>query len=303
MPNVKRITPCLWFEDQAEEAATFYTSTFANSKLGSVTRYGREGHEVHGRPEGTVMTVQFEVAGLPFTALNGGPHFRFTPATSFFVNCESASELDALWEKLSSGGSLLMPLQSYPFSERYGWVSDRYGLSWQLNLANSPQAIVPFLMFVGTQNGRAEEAARFYASVFENSGVETIEHFGAEDDVTEGTVKRALYSLDGQEFMALDGGLAHDFTFTEAVSFMVGCESQKEVDYFWGKLSEGGDERAQQCGWLKDKFGVSWQVVPDELGELVGGPDSEKSQRAVKAMLRMKKIDIGEIRRAYQGAI
>jgi len=160
--NIQKITPCLWFDSQAEEAANFYTSVFKDSSIGRITRYGKEGYEIHGRPEGSVMTVEFEIDGLTFTALNGGPVFKFN----------------------------------------------------------------------------------------------------------------------------------------EAISFQVNCGTQEEVDYYWEKLSEGGDEKAQQCGWLKDKYGMSWQIIPEVLGELVGDPDSEKSQRAMKAMLQMKKIDIGKIRRA-----
>jgi predicted 3-demethylubiquinone-9 3-methyltransferase (glyoxalase superfamily) len=165
MALAQKITPCLWFDNQAEEAAAFYTTIFTNSRIGRVTRYGKEGFEIHGRPEGSAMTVEFVLDGQPFTALNGGPLFRFN----------------------------------------------------------------------------------------------------------------------------------------EAVSFQVMCETQAEVDFYWEKLSQGGDEQAQQCGWLKDKFGLSWQVFPHALIELVGDPGSDKSQRAMKAMLRMKKIDLEKIRQAYDG--
>ena len=165
MQITQKITPCLWFDNQAEEAANFYASVFKIAKTGRISRYGKEGYEIHGRPEGTVMTVEFEIAGQTFTALNGGPVF----------------------------------------------------------------------------------------------------------------------------------------TFNEAVSFQVMCETQDEVDYYWEKLSEGGDEKAQLCGWLKDRYGLSWQIVPKGLAELVGDPESANSQRAMKAMLQMKKIDIDKIRRAYDG--
>ncbi len=165
MPDLQTITPCLWFDDQAEEAAEFYTAIFKNSRILGVTRYGEAGREIHGKPAGSIMTVAFELDGQAFTALNGGPLF----------------------------------------------------------------------------------------------------------------------------------------TFTEAISFQVRCETQEEVDYYWGKLSEGGDARAQQCGWLKDKYGVSWQVVPTALLEMINDPDAEKSRRAMEAMLQMKKIDIETLKRAYAG--
>jgi predicted 3-demethylubiquinone-9 3-methyltransferase (glyoxalase superfamily) len=165
MPNPQRIAPCLWFEDQAEEAARFYTGIFKNSRIGTISRYGEAGREVHRRPPGSVMTVAFELDGQEFTGLNGGPVFKFN----------------------------------------------------------------------------------------------------------------------------------------EAISFQVYCQDQKEVDYYWEKLGEGGDEKAQQCGWLKDKYSVSWQIVPTVLIDMVSDPTSEKSRRAMAAVLQMKKIDIAELERAYTG--
>jgi predicted 3-demethylubiquinone-9 3-methyltransferase (glyoxalase superfamily) len=164
MAIIQKITPCLWFDNQAEEAAKFYVSLFENSAMGAVTRYGKEGFEVHGRPEGSVLTVSFRLEGQEFTALNGGPHFKFS----------------------------------------------------------------------------------------------------------------------------------------EAISFVVRCETQTEVDRYWDKLGDGGDQRAQQCGWLKDKYGVSWQIVPAALFEMMSGTDRIKSERVMRAVLRMKKLDVAALRRAYE---
>jgi predicted 3-demethylubiquinone-9 3-methyltransferase (glyoxalase superfamily) len=162
MQHIQKITPCLWFDDRAEEAAKFYTAIFPNSKILNISRYGEAGQEVHGKPPGSVMTVAFELAGQTFTALNGGPIFKFN----------------------------------------------------------------------------------------------------------------------------------------EAISLQVDCETQEEVDNYWQKLSEGGDEKAQQCGWLKDKYGVSWQIVPRVLTEMLGDANTGKSQRVMTAMLKMKKIDISELKQA-----
>jgi predicted 3-demethylubiquinone-9 3-methyltransferase (glyoxalase superfamily) len=162
---MQKITPCLWFDNQAEEAAKFYTSIFKKSKIGNISRYGKEGYEIHQREEGTVLTVDFEIEGQRFTGLNGGPVFKFN----------------------------------------------------------------------------------------------------------------------------------------EAISFVVHCKTQKEVDYYWEKLSEDGDERAKQCGWLKDKYGISWQIVPDVLGEMLHDKDQNKSERVMKSLLQMKKIDIEKLKRAYKG--
>ena len=165
MPSIRAITPCLWFDTQAEDAAKFYIGIFSNSRIVSVLRYGKEGYEIHRKPAGTVLTVEFELNGQPFTALNGGPEFKFN----------------------------------------------------------------------------------------------------------------------------------------EAISFQIDCETQEQVDYYWTRLSEGGDDRAQQCGWLKDKYGLSWQVVPTVLPEMLKDPDAAKAGRAMKAMLQMKKLDIDELKRAYAG--
>ena len=291
---MQKITPFLWFNDHAEEAMTFYTSIFQDSMIESISRFG---DDVPG-PKGKVMTGTFRLAGQEFMALNGGPQYQFTPATSFFVVCQDEKEIDALWEKLSAGGTVLMELGRYPFSEKFGWLNDRYGLSWQLSQAGLQQKITPFLMFVGDQAGRAEEAIRFYTAVFTNSTTINIQHYGAGMGEPEGTVQHAVFKLNGEEFMALDSGQGHAFTFTPAVSFFVSCETQEEVDYFWEKLSEGGEKGP--CGWLTDPFGVSWQIVPTILGVLMNDPDPEKARRVTQAMLQMGKIDIAGLKRAYE---
>jgi len=190
-----------------------------------------------------------------------------------------------------------MELSSYPWSKKYGWVADRFGLSWQVNLVGSSQKVSPLLMFVGKQSGKAEEAIRFYTSIFRNSSVATIEKFGKGTPQPEGNVMHARFSLDAEEFMAMDGGLDHQFTFTEATSFFVSCKTQAEVDEFWEKLSTGGEKG--QCGWLKDRYGVSWQIVPSRLGELLADKDPERVKRVTQAMLQMKKLDISQLEEAY----
>jgi predicted 3-demethylubiquinone-9 3-methyltransferase (glyoxalase superfamily) len=288
MQNVKnrvmqKIRPFLWFDGKAEEAAKFYTSIFKTSTVRSVSP----------------MSATFGLDGLEFIALNGGPQFKFTPAISFFVECKAQPEIDELWRKLSADGTVLMELAAYPFSEKFGWVQDKFGVSWQLNLAGRRQTITPFLMFVGEQHGKAEEAMSFYISLFKNSSVTRIERYGAGEAEGEGTVKHAKFVINGQQFMAMDSRREHPFTFTEAISFFVRCETQREIDYFWEKLSAGGEK--SRCGWLKDKFGVSWQIVPPILGEFLTDEDEEKSERVMKAMLEMDKLDITALRRAYQG--
>lgn len=300
MTTEHRITPFLWFDTQAEEAAEFYTSLFGAARILGVSRYA-EGAPM---PAGTAMSVRFELEGQPFNALNGGPAFKFTPAVSFLVACRSKEEVKSLWSRLSAEGTALMDLGEYPFSELYGWVADRYGLSWQVMFFGEReirQSITPTLMFVGAQCGRAEEAIALYTSVFHGSGMGEVMRYGEGDAPDrEGTIKHAGFTLEGQEFAAMDSAHPHDFAFNEAISFLVHCASQAEIDHFWGKLSSAPD--AEQCGWLKDQFGLSWQIIPDVLGELLGDKDAEKAQRVMEAMLQMRRMDIARLRQAYEGA-
>jgi len=191
-----------------------------------------------------------------------------------------------------------LELDTYPFSEKFGWVEDQYGVSWQLNLARRMGTITPFLMFVRENHGKAEEAMNFYVSLFKHSRIVAINRYGADEEEPEGTVKHATFSLNGQEFMAMDSNRVHPFTFTPAISFLVNCETQEEVDELWERFSEGGE--IEQCGWLKDKYGVSWQIVPTVLGELMQDNDSGESERVMRAMLQMEKLDIQALKRAYE---
>jgi predicted 3-demethylubiquinone-9 3-methyltransferase (glyoxalase superfamily) len=201
------------------------------------------------------------------------------------VSCETEEELNHLWQKLVDEGEILMELGEYPFSKKYGWLNDRYGVSWQLILADNPQKITPFLLFVSNQPGRAMEAIRFYLSIFKDSQLIDAE--------------KLTFQLNGLIFIALDGGLEHQFTFSPATSFFVNCETQEEVDCLWEKLSEGGQK--QMCGWLQDKYGISWQIIPTILGILMSDPDPVKVARVVKAMLQMTKMDISLLENAYKG--
>ncbi len=297
----QKIVPFLWFDDQAEEAVNFYTSIFKNSKIWGVTRYGKAGAKASGRPEGTVMTVDFEIEGQRFMGISAGPVFKFNPSISFHVRCKTKDEVDRLFEKLSKGGTVLMELGKYPFSERYGWTQDKYGVSWQVIFAGKheiKQKFIPALMFVGEVCGKAEEAVNFYTSIFQNAKVLSLTRYGkGEVPDKEGTIKYAAFTLEGQEFGAMESAYEHKFGFNEAISFMVSCSTQEEIDYFWGKLS--AVPQAEQCGWLKDKFGVSWQIVPTVLGEIMQDKDPRKSERVMEALLPMKKIDIKTLKQAY----
>ena len=193
---MQKITPFLWFDTQAEDAMKFYTSCFNNSKIISITRYpeGPLDGPMKGM-EGKVITGVFELAGQRFMALDGGPVFKFTPATSFFVNCETEEEINRLWQRLSDGGTVLMEFQEYPFSKKFGWLNDKFGLSWQLSLGPRSQKITPFLMFVGEQHGKAEEAINFYTSLFDNSSIDNVLRYSVGEGGQAGTVQHAIFHL------------------------------------------------------------------------------------------------------------
>ncbi len=291
-----KITTHLWYDKEAKEAAEFYTSVFKDSKIKSSTT-------LHNSHSGTIDIVSIEVMGQDFTLLSAGPLFKFNPSISFLVACETKDEVDTLWKKLSPGGSPLMELGEYPFSARYGWLRDKYGLSWQLifigNL-NIKQRITPTLMFVGNQCGKVEEAINFYASVFHNSKLGDILRYGeGQGPDKPGTVAHAAFTLEGQEFAAMDSALEHNFAFNEAISLMVHCKTQEEIDYYWGKLS--AVPKAEQCGWLKDKYGVSWQIVPTVMNEMFKEKDGRKLARVMEAFLKMKKFDIAALEDAFEG--
>lgn len=295
---MQKIVPHLWFDSKAEEAVSYYTSIFGNSKTGFIRRYGKAGQEIHKQKEGSVMTIDFEIEGFRFVALNGGPVFKFTPAISFFVRCGSEKEIDYLYEKLSDGGNALMSLSKYPFAEKFAWVEDRYGVTWQLILGDvGNQKIVPCMMFVGRVSGKAEEAMNLYMSAFKGSKIGSVEKYkSGEDPEVEGTIKRANLWLADEEFVVMDSNHKHEFSFTEAISLMVRCETQAELDYYWGKLT--ADPHAEQCGWLKDRFGVSWQIVPTILEKMFETLDEDKSDKLMDAVLKMKKLDILQIERS-----
>lgn len=296
---MQKITPCLWFDNNIEEAMRFYASVFKKSKIGKAAYFGDAGAKVSGMKKGSVMSIPFEIEGYEFLALNGGPMFKFTPAVSFFVYCKTKKEIDTLFAKLSAGGKVMMALDKYPFSEWYAFISDKFGVSWQLILGESKQKIVPCLLFVGIQVKTTEEAINLYTSAFKNSKIKHLQKYGAGGPAPKGSVMHALFSLEGQDFTAMSGGGKHEFTFTEATSFIVNCKTQKEVDHFWDALSKGGSKGP--CGWLKDKFGVSWQVVPTILDEMLADKDSKKAELAMKAMLQMGKLEIKKLEEAYKG--
>ncbi len=292
----QKITPNLWFDKEAKEAAELYLSVFTDAVIKDTTT-------LNGTPSGDADLVTIELFGQEFTLVSAGPLFKFNPSVSFLVACGSKEEVDQFWEGLAGGGTTLMELGFYPFSERYGWIQDKYGLSWQLMFSVAgevTQRIIPTIMFVGDVCGKAEEAVNFYASVFHDAEVGSIMRYGKDEEPDrQGTIRHAAFTLEGEEFAAMDSAREHNFALNEAISFIVHCEGQEEIDYYWEKLTAVPE--AEQCGWLKDKYGLSWQIVPNVMDEMLGDKDEEKVARVTEAFLQMKKFDIEKLREAYAG--
>jgi len=303
MSLVQPITPHLWFDTQAREAAAFYCEVFPDSKVDSIT-------QLHDTPSGDCDVVSFTLAGQPFMAISAGPLFKFNPSVSFIVNFHPAQgpqareRLDAMWARLIDGGQALMPLDAYPFSERYGWVQDRYGLSWQLILATPEREvrsmIEPALLFTGDVYGRAEEAGAFYRSVFDDSqeGRKVPYPAGMAPD-REGAMMYSDFRLGPTWFAAMDSAHPHGFGFNEAVSLLVTCRDQAEIDRYWAALSSVPE--AEQCGWCKDRFGVSWQITPVAMARIMNSGDQATIDRVTRAFLPMHKLDVAALEAAARG--
>lgn len=235
------------------------------------------------------MVVNFELWGKKFMGLNGGFMFKINPSISFFVYCKTAAQTDEIYNALAADGEPLMAIGKYDWSERYGWIKDKFGLTWQVMLAPE-EKIMPCLLFTGDKFGSAEAAINFYTSVFDNSAVNALHHYSNETPFA-GKVLFSDFNLNQYNITAMDGPGEHAFIFNEALSFVVTCQTQEEIDYYWNKLTEGGEE--SQCGWLKDKFGISWQIVPAILGQLMTDP--EKAPRVMQAFMQMTKFDIKKL--------
>jgi predicted 3-demethylubiquinone-9 3-methyltransferase (glyoxalase superfamily) len=268
--------PCIWFDKNAQTAAEFYCTFFPDSKIVS---------------HNPVVTI-WELYGQKFMGLNGGPMHQPNASISFFITCDSNDEIDFLWQKLIEDGKIMMPLNSYPWSPYFGFVQDKFGVCWQLykgKLNDVNQKIVPTFLFTDANFGKANDAINFYLSVFENSKTDGIAFYTEEEMPQKNIVKHGQFLLDNYVFMAMDGAGEHNFSFNEGLSFVINCDTQAQIDYYWNTFTTDGGQESM-CGWCKDKFGVSWQIVPSILGSLMNDP--EKRERVMNAFLKMKKFDI-----------
>lgn len=298
---MQKIIPNLWSNGNAREMAEFYASSFPDSRITGGSKYPESKEEgledFQLAMAGKDLTIELNLSGLDFVIINADDTFKSNSSNSFMVNFdpsqdENAKEnLNALWEKLIDGGTALMQLDKYPFSEWYGWVQDKYGYSWQLILTDpdgEPRpVIIPSFMFGGQAQNRASEAMDFYVSVFENSSRGAAYPYGEQTGpASPEALMFADFNLCGQWFTANDSAVEQNFNFSEAVSFQVNCRDQTEIDELWSKLSSVPEN--EQCGWCKDKFGVSWQIVPENMGELMQKPG------AFRTLMNQHKIVISE---------
>ncbi|AQW95132.1 VOC family protein [Elizabethkingia anophelis] len=278
------IFPCLWCNGDAKESAEFYCQVFG----GKIT-------------VDTPVVINIELFGQKLMLLNAGPQFEKNPSISFLINCASEEDVQHYWDQLSEGGMVLMELDSYPWSKKYGWIKDKYGTTWQLYFGEmQEQRLVPTLMFMHRNNGKAMEAMESYTSTFPESKIEGVLKYkdGGENGEDPENVQHAQFVINNYMLSCMDSSLDHKFDFNEGISLVIMTNDQKETDHLWNTLISGGG-RESMCGWLKDQYGVSWQIVPKKLIELMNDTDPAKSQKVVQAMLKMQKIIIAHLEEAY----
>ncbi|MFN5023811.1 MAG: VOC family protein [Chitinophagaceae bacterium] len=277
----QELSTCLWFDNKAKEAFQFYKDVFGDVELLSENP----------------MAVVYKIYGRRFMNFNGGPEYSINPSISFFISAANQEEIEVFWNKLSNCGNIMMPLNKYPWSEQYGWCADQYGVNWQLMLGHQSSCkIMPHMMFVGQNAGKTEEAIHFYASIFDKNKIVAISRYEEGEPDQTGFIKYSQFELQGLPFGAMDSSANHQFNFNEAVSFVITVDTQDEIDHYWNKLLEGG--KAGKCGWIKDKYGISWQVVPSILGKLMTNP--ETAPKATYAFLQMSKFIIADLEAAVK---
>lgn len=278
------IYPCLTLKGRVAEAADFYIQTFGEGKILQTSTY----------------VIQIQLSGQNFMLLNDGPSSTPNASISFMVMSETAEETELYWNKLIEGGSIFMPLNQYDWSIKYGWVQDKFGVSWQLytgNKSDTPQKFSPTLMFTAEHAGKAAEAIHFYTGLFPQSSIQGIMEYGETDADQPGYVKHAQFKINDFIAMAMDSSAAHNFAFNDAISLVVTCQDQAEIDQYWEQLTANGG-REVACGWLTDKYGISWQIIQKNLGKLLTDP--EHGQQAMAALLKMKKLIIAGLENPYQ---
>ncbi|WP_138858580.1 VOC family protein [Exiguobacterium mexicanum] len=289
------IIPCIWFEGDVEAIAEWYVSKFPDSFVDYTTK-------LTDTPSGETTVVTVSLAGQFFQLLGAGPLKERNPSISYMVAFPTSEEVETLWNELVEGAEVLMPLDTYDFSERYGWLKDKHGVSWQIMHSGGMdiQTVTPCFLFVGDVFGRAEAAMNDWISIFPDSYVledHLIRYEATDGPELEGKLNYARFVLSGREFVTMDSAENHQFAFNEMQSLIAFCETQAEIDDYWAKLSVVPE--AEQCGWLQDRYGVSWQIVPWEMEEMLTTGTKEQLARVTEAFLPMKKIDVKALRNVY----
>lgn len=274
------IYPCLWFDKEAHKAAAFYCDLFPNSKM---------------EQQNSFLSTCI-LHNTKFMMINGGPHYKMTPAVSYYVYCGGEKEISRLYSVLSQEATVLMPLADYAWSPKYAWLQDKFGVNWQLDVhdINSSQKIVPSFLFANEKMHKLKTALKYYPSVFKNSKVLMETPYPEDANMPEEALLFAQFKLNDFILNGMSSNIEHDFDFTPGNSLVVECETQEEIDHYWEKL--GKDGRHDRCGWLVDQFGISWQIIPAILSELVQDP--EKGPRVQEAFMKMTKFDIETLLKA-----
>jgi len=280
---MKSLHPCIWLADKLHETTAFYGSLLSDAEVIPMNSF--------------MERVKFGASAIEFMV--AGTQCRPNASISMYLVCKTKEQTVAAWKQLCSSSKVLMPLQEYDWGPLYGWVEDRFGVSWQIthgDAGGNPQTVTPSLMFTGAQFGRAKEAIELYTSIFPNSEIQYADIYQNDDLLQAGKVSHAQASLNGNRIIVMDSGMDHgDLKFTEGTSLLVTCDSQLEIDHYWGSLTaEGG--APGQCGWLKDRFGVSWQVIPHQLGNWMS--NFERAQRIGPLLQTMSKLDLAALRDA-----
>ncbi len=279
----------LWFkgEDPAK-AIDKYTGIFDNSKILYSTSFETPFAT-------TAQSMEFTLGGKIFRAINAQPAFEFNNSFSLCVLCSTREDSDSKWAQLiSNGGKEIMPLGKYDFAERYGWLVDEFGLSWQVFFGGKMPfdfEVVPSLLY---PKGKTKEALAFYSTIFTDFAVNFVDYLDEEKN----NILFSCFNINGSDYFAYDNLSDREFPFNESASIMIECETQEEIDYYWDRLS--ADPTAGQCGWTKDPFGLSWQILPKFLSEALFDQDAEKYKKLSGAMLEMKKMDLGKLKKAVE---
>lgn len=273
------IQTCLWFNQTAKEAREFYQSIFEDLEVKSENP----------------MVSSVRMNGRDFLFLGGANQLTFNPSISFFLIFQTHEALEKKWKDLSKDGKILMELNTYPWSSLYGWCEDKNGISWQLMIHHTlPEKIIPALLFTQQNNGKAEEAIQYYTSFIPNSQINLMDRYVDGSGDKAGNIQHAQFLLNGQYFIAFESSYMHQFIFNDAISFVITCQNQDEIDFYWNSFIRDGGSPSK-CGWIKDPFGVSWQIIPENMGQLMRHVNNATF---MKVFMTMEKIDINALEKA-----